>query len=194
MVNSDKELKYLLNKFGFGTDLDSLPDEVFANLTGDGPQSSGLRKFAKDLTAERRRLYQNGRLGMIVDGTGDDFQKISREKAELEKIGYQTYMIFVNTTLEVALQRNELRDRVLPQSIVSDSHKEVNRNIGAFQGLFGSSNFMIVDNNEQKTEDQAKKRFKMLVKQGLGKFVKSPITNKKALSWIRKQKILQGKR
>ena len=194
MVNSDKELKYLLNKYGFGTNLDALPDEVFANLTGDGPDSSGLRNFEKDLTAERRRLYQNGRLGMIVDGTGDDFQKISREKAELEKIGYQTYMIFVNTTLEVALQRNELRDRVLPQSIVSDSHKEVNRNIGAFQGLFGSSNFMIVDNNEQKTEDQAKKRFKMLVRQGLGKFVKSPITNKKALSWIRKQKILQGKR
>ena len=193
MVNSDKELKYLLNKFGFGTDLDSLPDEVFANLTGDGPQSSGLRKFAKDLTAERRRLYQNGRLGMIIDGTGDDYQKIAGEKAELEKIGYQTYMIFVNTTLEVALQRNELRDRVLPQSIVSQSHKEVNRNIGAFQGLFGSSNFMIVDNNEQKTENQAKKRFKMLVKQGLGKFVKAPIKSKKALSWIRKQKILRGK-
>ena len=194
MVNSDKELKYLLNKFGFGTDLDSLPDEVFSNLTNPkDPKYSGLRNFAKDLTAERRRLYQNGRLGMIIDGTGDDFKKISMEKAELEKIGYQTYMIFVNTTLEVALQRNELRDRVLPQSIVSDSHKEVNRNIGAFQGLFGSSNFMIVDNNEQKTEDQAKKRFKMLVKQGLSKFVKSPIKNKKALSWIRKQKILRGK-
>jgi len=193
MVNSDKELKFLLNKYGFGTNLDALPDEVFANLTGDGPDSSGLRNFAKDLTAERRRLYQNGRLGMIVDGTGDDYQKIAREKAELEEIGYQTYMIFVNTTLEVALQRNELRDRVLPQSIVSQSHKEVNRNIGAFQGLFGSSNFMIVDNNEQKTEDQAKKRFKMLVKQGLGKFVKAPIKSKKALSWIRKQKILRGK-
>ena len=193
MVNSDKELKYLLNKYGFGTNLDALPDEVFANLTGDGPQASGLRKFAKDLTAERRRLYQNGRLGMIIDGTGDDYQKIAGEKAELEKIGYQTYMIFVNTTLEVALERNENRDRVLPQSIVSDSHKEVNRNIGAFQGLFGSGNFMIVDNNEYKTEDQAKKRFKMLVKQGLGKFVKSPIKSKKALSWIRKQKILRGK-
>ncbi len=193
MVNSDKELKYLLNKFGFGTNLDALPDEVFHNLTGDGKDTSGLRNFAKDLTAERRRLYQNGRLGMIIDGTGDDFKKISGEKAELEKIGYQTYMIFVNTTLEVALERNELRDRVLPQSIVSASHKEVNRNIGAFQGLFGSGKFMIVDNNEHKTEDQAKKRFKMLVKQGLNKFVKAPITNKKALSWIRKQKILRGK-
>jgi hypothetical protein len=193
MVNSDKELKFLLNKYGFGTDLDSLPDEVFKNLTGDGPQASGLRKFAKDLTAERRRLYQNGRLGMIIDGTGDDFRKISSEKAELEKIGYQTYMIFVNTTLEVALERNENRDRVLPASIVQQSHQEVNRNVGAFQGLFGSGRFMIVDNNEHKTEEQATKRFKMLVKQGLSKFIKAPITNKKALSWINKQKILRGK-
>ena len=99
MVNSDKELKYLLNKFGFGTNLDALPDEVFSNLTNPSdPKYSGLRTFAKDLTAERRRLYQNGRLGLIIDGTGDDFQKIAGEKAELEAIGYQTYMIFVNTT------------------------------------------------------------------------------------------------
>ena len=195
MVNSDKELKYLLNKFGFGTDLDSLPDEVFANLTNPkDPKYSGLRSFAKDLTAERRRLYQNGRLGMIIDGTGDDFKKIAAEKAELEKVGYDTYMIFVNTTLEVALERNENRDRVLPEKIVVDSHREVNQNIGGFQGLFGGSNFMIVDNNKFQDEKQATKRFGMLVKQGLGKFVKSPITNKKALSWIRKQKILQGKR
>ncbi len=191
MVNSDKELKFLLNKYGFGTNLDALPDELFRQLTDTSYDDySGLRSFAKDLTAERRKLYQDGRLGMIIDGTGDDFRKIASEKAELEKIGYQTYMIFVNTTLEVALQRNELRDRVLPKSIVSDSHKEVNQNIGAFQGLFGSSNFMIVDNNQAKTEEQAKKRFKMLVKQGLSKFIKAPIRNKKALSWIRKQKIL----
>ena len=193
MVNSDKELKFLLNKYGFGTNLDALPDEVFQNLTGDGPDSSGLRKFAKDLTAERRRLYQNGRLGMIIDGTGDDFQKISREKAELEKIGYQTYMIFVNTTLEVALERNENRDRVLPASIVQASHKEVNQNIGAFQGLFGSSNFMIVDNNQYQSEKEATKRFGMLVKKGLSKFIKAPITNKQAQSWIRKNKILGKK-
>ena len=194
MVNSDKELKFLLNKYGFGTNLDALPDEVFSNLTNPkDPEYSGLRSFAKDLTAERRRLYQNGRLGMIIDGTGDDYQKIAREKAELEEIGYQTYMIFVNTTLEVALERNEQRDRVLPKSIVSDSHKEVNRNIGAFQGLFGSGNFMIVDNNQYKTEQEAKKRFKMLVKQGLSTFLKKPITNKRALSWISKQKILRGK-
>jgi len=194
MVNSDKELKYLLNKFGFGTDLDSLPDEVFSNLTNPkDPKYSGLRNFAKDLTAERRRLYQNGRLGMIIDGTGDDFKKIAMEKKELEAVGYDTYMIFVNTTLEVALERNEKRDRVLPEKIVSDSHREVNKNIGGFQGLFGGSNFMIIDNNKFQDEQSATKRFNMLVRQGLGKFIKKPIKNKRGLSWIRKNKILGKK-
>tara|TARA_Y100000385_G_scaffold224232_1_gene234407 strand:+ start:218 stop:1090 length:873 start_codon:yes stop_codon:yes gene_type:complete len=195
MVNSDKELKYLLNKFGFGTDLDSLPDEVFSNLTNPkDPKYSGLRNFAKDLTGERRRLYQNGRLGMIIDGTGDDFKKIAMEKKELEEVGYDCYMIFVNTTLEVALERNENRDRILPEKIVRDSHREVNQNIGGFQGLFGGSNFMIVDNNQHvKDEKKAQKRFNMLVRQGLGKFVKRPIKNKRGLSWIRKNKILGGK-
>ena len=195
MVNSDKELKYLLNKFGFGTDLDALPDEVFKNLTDPtDPKYSGLRSFAKDLTGQRRKLYQDGRLGMIIDGTGDDFRKISAEKKELEAVGYDCYMIFVNTTLEVALQRNENRDRVLPRSIVEASHREVTRNIGGFQGLFGSANFLIVDNNENvDDEEKAQKRFNMLVRQGLGKFIKRPIKNKRGLSWIRKNKILGKK-
>ena len=194
MVNSDKELKFLLNKYGFGTNLDALPDEVFSNLTNPkDPEYSGLRTFAKDLTKQRRKLYQDGRLGMIIDGTGDDFQKIAKEKKELEEIGYDTYMIFVNTTLEVALQRNEERDRILPKSIVQTSHQEVNRNIGAFQGLFGSGNFMIVDNNQYQSEKEATKRFGMLVKKGISKFIKKPITSEKAKSWIRKQKILGKK-
>ena len=194
MVNSDKELKYLLNKFGFGTDLDSLPDEVFSNLTNPkDPKYSGLRTFAKELTAQRRKLYQDGRLGMIIDGTGDDFKKIAMEKKELEAVGYDCYMIFVNTTLEVALERNENRDRVLPRHIVEASHREVTKNIGGFQGLFGGSNFLIVDNNEHVDEKKAQKRFNMLVRQGLGKFIKRPIKNKRGLSWIRKNKILGKK-
>ena len=195
MVNSDKELKYLLNKFGFGTDLDSLPDEVFANLTNPSdPKYSGLRSFAKDLTGQRRKLYQNGRLGMIIDGTGDEFNKISMEKKELEAVGYDCYMVFVNTSLDVALERNEKRDRILPEKIVKDSHKAVTQNIGGYQGLFGGSNFMIVDNNKDLDEEAATKRFNMLVKQGIGKFVKTPLKNKRGLSWIRKNKILKGKR
>ena len=191
MVNTDKELKFLLKKYGFGTDLDALPDEVFKNLTGDGPDASGLRSYAKELTGVRKKLYQNGRLGMIIDGTGDDYAKISKEKKELERKGYDCYMVFVNTTLEVALKRNKNRDRVLPEKIVVDSHREVIKNIGGFQGLFGAGNFIIIDNNKDLSPKQAQKRFNMLVKKGISNFIKRPIKNPLGKSWVRKQKMLE---
>ena len=192
MVNTDKELKFLLKKYGFGTDLDALPDELFRQLTDDDYEDySGLRGYAKELTGVRKKLYQNGRLGLIIDGTGDDYAKISKEKKELEEKGYDCYMIFVNTTLDVALKRNRNRDRVLPEKIVVDSHRQVIKNIGGFQGLFGGNNFLIIDNNKDLTEEQAQKRFNMLVKKGISKFIKKPIQNPRGKSWVRKQKMLE---
>jgi predicted kinase len=192
MVNTDKELKYLLNKYGFGTDLDILPDEVFKNLTDPTSKNySGLRTFAKELTGVRKNQYMNGRLGMIIDGTGDDFKEIRKQKREVEKLGYDTYMIFINTSLDIALQRNEKRDRVLPISVVKNSHREVVKNIGGYQGLFGGSNFLVIDNNKDLDEKSAQKRFNMLVKRGLSKFVNKPIRNKIGKGWVSKNKILK---
>ena len=192
MVNSDKELKFLLNKYGFGTELDILPDELFRQLTDPSYSDySGLRTFAKELTGVRKKQYMNGRLGMIIDGTGDDFKEIRKQKREVEKLGYDTYMVFINTSLEIALSRNEKRDRVLPASIVKNSHREVVKNIGGFQGLFGSSNFLIVDNNKDLDEESAQKRFNMLVKRGISKFIKTPIKNKIGKGWVSKNKILK---
>ena len=192
MVNTDKELKYLLNKYGFGTKLDILPDEVFKNLTDPTQKDySGLRSFAKELTGVRKEQYINGRLGMIIDGTGDDFKEIRKQKKEIEKKGYDTFMIFVNTSLEIALQRNEKRDRVLPKGLVVNSHREVTKNVGGYQGLFGGSNFLVIDNNKDLDEEKAQKRFNMLVKRGISKFVNKPIKNKIGQSWVRKQKLLK---
>ena len=121
-INSDKELKFLLNKFGFGTDLDKMPDEVFKNLTTSTEKGgSNLRQFAKELTGVRRKKYMDGRLGMIIDGTGDDYAKIADNKSRLEAIGYDCYMVFINTSMEIALDRNNKRARKLPADIVKDS-------------------------------------------------------------------------
>ena len=43
-----------------------------------------------------------GRLGMVIDGTGHKFEKIRKRKLELEEIGYDCFMVFVHTDLEVA--------------------------------------------------------------------------------------------
>ena len=100
-------------------------------------------------------------------------------------------MIFINTSLDIALQRNEKRDRVLPKGVVIQSHREVTKNIGGYQGLFGGSNFLVIDNNKDLDEEKAQKRFNMLVKRGINKFISKPIKNRIGQSWMRKQKLLK---
>ena len=88
-----------------------------------------------------------GRLGLIIDGTGRDYDKISYQVRALKELGYDTHMIFVNTSLDVALQRNQMRSRTIPEYIVTRSWNDVQGNIGKFQHLFGPSNMAIIDNN-----------------------------------------------
>ncbi len=194
MVNSDKELKFLLKKFGFGTDLDKMPDEVFKNLT-DPSQSdySGLRTFSKSLTKQRMKLYQQGKLGMIIDGTGHDFGKIQTMKKMLEDDGYDTYMCMVNTSLEVAQKRNQERDRILPPELLEKSWKDVQKNLGSFQNLF-KNNFVIIDNSKHLSEEEAEAKFVPLVTKVVRKFVNKPIKNKIGKMWVRKQKLLNRRK
>ena len=192
VVNSDTELERMLNKYGFGTDLDAMPDEVFRQLTDPSYDDySGLRTRAKELTQARRKLYTDGRLGMIIDGTGRKFKEISKQKNELEKIGYDTYMVFVHTKLEIAQKRNMARARKLSPELVEKSWNDVQANKGAFQGLFGSSNFLLVDNSQTLAEKAAEKKFQMLVRKGVGKFIKKPIKNYRGQNWVKKQKLLR---
>ena len=198
-VNSDTEFEYFLRKYGFetyGTDkleLDKWPKEVWDMVGGEAtPDNPNLRSYTKKLTAMRKQGYMEGRLGMIIDGTARDVNKIKKEKEELEKLGYDCYMVFVNTTLPVAQERNQARARKLPPKLLEDSWKQVQANIGKFNGLFGN-NFMVVDNSKFLDEKSAMKKFNMLIKKGIGKFIKKPIKNPKGKQWIANQKLLKRK-
>ena len=83
------------------------------------------------------------------------------------------------------------RPRKLPFEIVEKSWKDVQSNMSFFQGLFGSSNFLLVDNSKFLSEKEANKKFNMLVSKGVGKFIKKPIKNKTAKKWVEKQQILR---
>ena len=194
MVNQDAELEMLLKKFYGTTDLDIMPDELFADLTGVDRQgnpvdydTSGLRKFAKDLNKERLRIYTEGRLGVIIDGTGHKYKSVKDKKHKLEALGYDCFMVFVNTSLDVALERNEQRARVVPEKIVRQSWQDVQNNLAFFQGLFGMSNFMVVGNNKFLNPKQAQSKFKMLVDKGIDKFLKKKPKNKIAKDWLKKE-------
>ena len=200
-VNSDTEFEFLLKKYGFDTfgtgrlDIDQWPDEVFDVIAGGDEDSEAMtvRKKAKLLTKARRDTYTEGRLGMIIDGTGHDYAKLAKEKKQLEAMGYDCYMVFVNTSLKVALQRNSERARRLPEDILTKSWKDVQHNLGKFQGLFGSK-FAIVDNSKFLKPEDAQKKFGMIVKKYINKFIKGAVRNPIGKKWIKHNLILKGKK
>jgi predicted kinase len=200
-VNSDTEFEFLLKKYGFATygtgklDIDKWPDEVFDLVAGGDEDSKDMtvRKKAKLMTKDRKEKYMEGRLGMIIDGTGHDYGKIKKEKEQLEKLGYDTYMVFVNTSLKVAHERNKERERRLPEKILEKSWKDVQKNLGKFQGLFGSK-FAVVDNSKFLKPEEAQNKFGMIVKKYINKFIKGPVKNYIGKKWIKHNLLLRGKK
>ena len=167
VVNSDDAFESLLKKAGLSL---KMPPEEFE-------RKEKVRAHAKELTSKRQANYLDGRLGLIIDGTGRQSNKILRQKASLEELGYDTYMIFVNTSIDVALQRNEERSRSLQSSFVIQSWKEVQANIGAFNNMFRKG-FIVVDNNDA-GEDVFQGVWKRI--QGL---LRKKVTNTRATNWI----------
>jgi len=142
LVNSDASFEKGLKKAGLSL---KMPDqeEYFRNI---------VRAKAKMTTATQLDTYMQGRLGLVIDATGRDLNVINTQKRLLDQIGYDSYMIFVNTSLEVALERNQNRPRSIPEYIVTNSWNGVQRNIGQFQRIFSPNRMLIVDNNRSEKE------------------------------------------
>ena len=86
-------------------------------------------------------------------------------------------MIFVNSSLDVALERNAKRARTVPESITIKSWNDVQRNIGKFSQYF-RQNFIVVDNNDA-NEDVFTKVFKQIKS-----LVRKKVSNPVAKMWI----------
>jgi len=143
----------------------------------------GIRDKAKQLTKKQKSFYEAGRLGMIIDGTGHVYSKIQKNKKYAESLGYDTYMVFVNTSLEVAQERNKQRERVLPDDLLEKSWSDVQNNLGKFQNLFGG-NFRIVDNTVYKPISGQ-------VQKAVNSFIRKKVYNPIGKKWIETARALK---
>ena len=136
------------------------------------------RARAKKVTASKKFLAIKGRLGIIIDGTGHKYDKVADQAKMLQQIGYETSMVFVNTSLEVALARNEQRARSVQPKLVKKSWQDVQNNMGKFQNFFGPSRFFIVDNNGVE-EDMLE-----ISTKHIRRAISKPVKNVIAAAWI----------
>ena len=142
LVNSDDVLTKYLNKEGLSL---KMPEK-------EKEKRDELRQKAKITTQNRLDLYIQGRLGCIMDGTARDYAKISTQQRLFKFLGYQTIMMFVNTSLDVALERNANSPRSVPENIVKTNWSTVQGNMGKFQKLFQPANFFVIDNSTSEKE------------------------------------------
>ena len=180
LVNSDAAFERGLKKAGLSL---KMPDseEYFRNI---------VRAKAKMTASTQLDTYMQGRLGLVIDATGRDINVINTQKRMLDQMGYDSYMIFVNTSLDVALERNKNRPRSIPEYIVTNSWNGVQRNIGQFQRIFSPNRMLIVDNN------RSEKELVTLTLNTASKFIRSQLRstpqNLTAKQWIANE--LQAKK
>jgi hypothetical protein len=87
--------------------------------------------------------------------------------------------------LEVAQFRNSKRDRVLPETLVSEIWKECQHNLGAFQSLFGG-NFRIVDNSNTGNNITSQ------IQKSVDGFIREPLKNNVGKQWVTNARILKN--
>jgi len=180
LVNNDNAFEAGLKKYG-------LSAGELANYAKDEEKWAEVMKIrdkSKGLTKRMQDNYISGRLGQVIDGTGKNFNKIRGHREMYQDFGYDTYMVFVNTSLEIALERNRTRERRLPDAIVEKMWKEVQDNLGKFSRLFGKQNMIIVDNSSY--EDSAK--ILAHIEKEISRRVKLPVKNYLGLRWIEDQR------
>lgn len=179
-VNSDRFFEYLLKKEGVPSDFRNMPKEQFEKITqGEG----SIRNRAKNLNVAQFDSWINGRLGVIIDGTGDNARKlINQAKFLKDTYGYEPFMVFVNTTLNKAIERNNKRDRKLPEALVREIWNSAQQALKEYKTYF-KNNFVEIDNSR----DVSKIEIDRKIQKAVSAYLRKPITNAKAKAWIKSE-------
>ena len=170
VVNSDEQLEFGLMKAKMHSDMTKYSDD-------ETMEKERIRERGKKITKKREQLWINGRLGLIIDGTAKNLLKLTIQKTDLEAVGYSTYMIFVNTSLDIALQQNAGRARKLKDDVIRLTWNEVQEHKDELSNLFPGRFVEIVNNRAG--EDVFRKSFVEI-----GKLIKRPPSSPIAKAWI----------
>lgn len=143
IVNTDKMLHLLsgLNNVPLSKEFREENKELFR---------STLDK-SKILTMNQLYSYIDGMLPLIIDGTGNNMSNLLHRVGILESVGYDVGMVYVNTPVEMALQRAAGRARHVPPEFIRDVDEALLANKKFYSRKFHY--FIEVDNDRDNIDD-----------------------------------------
>jgi len=151
-----------------GSGLRSVNSDNFINIGIDNHKERSV-KSSKQLD-----VLLQGRLGVIIDGTGRNIERIQQTKKILDEHGYETKLVYVDVELETALKRNTTRNRVEPEEFVKQAHLDSKKSIQTLQHLFGD-NFIYINNEDNTDFSKAWKNIR--------KWLNQPVNTPYASDW-----------
>ncbi|MBK8241808.1 MAG: hypothetical protein IPK88_00115 [Saprospiraceae bacterium] len=107
-----------------------------------------VSKKVKDITCRSLDRYIEGRMGLIISGTASDISTIKKHYTQLKEVGYDQYVIFVNTNLETTLKWNTANAaQSIPEDIAVIKWHRHSSQMGMLFSVFGNK-YGIIDNSE----------------------------------------------
>ena len=162
VVNQDISLQWLAKNHG-------LPKDMREFTREQSSKWGSLSWEAMNIAKNKQAKFQGRGDGIVVDGTGNSLITMKNQVQEFKNKGYDVQMVFVETSLSTALQRNKLREeRSLLDNIVVRNHGKVQGNKKAFKELFGE-NFAEIKTDNIKINQPLNKKFV----ENVDKFTKS---------------------
>ena len=136
----------------------------------------------KIVNIDQLALYINSMLPLAIDGTSSSTSRIMRRKGILESFGYDTAMVFVNTSLETALERASKRTRQVDPDFIRQTYERMKHVKKFYKGLF--NNFNEVNNDKgELTEKVIVDSFKKMKR-----FYDSPLNNPVGSRYVQEMK------
>ncbi len=172
VVDVDKPTTHYMNKAGMSL-----------KMRDDSPERDIIRNKAKQAIEQQSKYWIDGRLGLIIDGTGKDPGKIKKKADELKELGYDVFLISVLVADDIASKRNNSRDRTIPQDVFDDIWSKIRSSLQALQDYFGS-NWRLIDNSREFNGYNEFKNVHSQVDKSIQEFLRQPIKNPLAKKWI----------
>jgi hypothetical protein len=169
MVNQDISLEWLAKNSGLPTDMrDFTPEQA--------SKWGSLQWEARDIAQRKATKFRGRGDGVIVDGTGASTVSMFTQVQKYKDAGYDVQMLFVDSSLETALTRNQTRkERSLKDFIVTRNWESVQKNKKAFKEEFGD-NFAEVNTDKLKQGDPMPKSLVNKMDKFTNSYIKGRLT------------------
>ena len=136
------------------------------------------QKLSEKSNDFRRESIRNRR-PLIINGPADACNELLMVKEELEELGYETMMVFVNTTNESSIERNSKLSRMMAESVRYDKWSQAQNYKNKYSSVF--EKFILIDNSKSLSyiEEHITQTYKFI-----NTFLDRKTYNESSITWL----------